>query len=99
MAASVGYPWISNNLIYFYTYNSQYFNQYCYPNNGMYYFLPYSTGMGCQPQYSPCYCCGISYRPVYIWTVMYRYVQNCGCAGRCGCQQSYWGWQGYWGRY
>jgi hypothetical protein len=91
MAAALGYPWMSTNLMYFYGYNNWYFNSHCYQNYGMYYYLPYS--MGCCRMYNPCYCGGMSYRPVYIWVrvTVYNYA--------CRCYQYNWNWQGYWGRY
>lgn len=91
MAAALGYPWMSTNLMYFYGYNNMYFNSHCYQSYGMYYYLPYSTG--CCRQYNPCYCGGMSYRPVYIWvqSTVYNYS--------CRCYQYSWNWQGYWGRY
>jgi len=91
MAAQLGYPWMSTNLVYFYSYNGWYFNQHCSNPYGMYWFMPYSSS-GCY-QYNPCYCCGVSYRPIYVWVVTYRYYPS------CGCQQPTWGWQGYWARY
>jgi hypothetical protein len=90
MAAYLGYPWLSGNLIYFYSYNSSYFYNYLYPDYGMYFYLPYS---GSCPNYNPCYCCGLSYRPMYVWVRTYVYTQP------CGCYRYTWAWQGYWGRY
>jgi hypothetical protein len=90
MAARLGYPWLSPNLVYFYTYNNSYFYNYCYSNMGTYFYMPYSSM--CQ-QYNPCWCCGMSYRPVYFWVRSYSY--NYGC----GCYQQNWNWQGYWARY
>ncbi|MFN2115422.1 MAG: hypothetical protein ACK2T6_06885 [Anaerolineae bacterium] len=91
MAAALGYPWMSTNLMYFYGYNNWYFSNHCYQNYGMYYYLPYSSG--CCRQYNPCYCGGMSYRPVYIWVRVMGYNYN------CRCYQYNWSWQGYWGRY
>lgn len=91
MAAQLGYPWMSSNLVYFYTYNSWSFSRYLTSHYGMYWFMPYSTS-GCY-QYNPCYCCGTSYRPIYIWVLTYQYYPS------CRCQQPTWGWQGYWARY
>lgn len=91
MAAQIGYPWMSTNLVYFYAYNGWSFSRYCGSGSGMYWFMPYSSS-GCY-QYNPCYCCGVSYRPIYIWVMTYQYVPS------CRCQQQVWGWQGYWARY
>ena len=91
MAAQLGYPWMSNNLVYYYAYNGWAFNNYCGSGSGMYWFMPYS-GSGCR-YYNPCYCCGVSYRPIYIWVVTYQYYPS------CRCQQPVWGWQGFWARY
>jgi len=91
MAAYIGYPWMSTNLVYFYAYNSAFFSRYLHASHGMYWFLPFS-GTGCAA-YQPCYCCGVSYRPVYIWILSYQYYPS------CRCQQAVWGWQGFWGRY
>lgn len=90
MAARLGYPWLSTNLVYFYTYNSSYFQNHCYSNYGTYFYMPYSGS--CQ-NYNPCYCCGMSYRPVYFW------VRSSAYNYRCGCYQQNWSWQGYWARY
>jgi hypothetical protein len=90
MAAALGYPWLSSNLMYFYAYNNSYFSNNCYRDYGTYFFLPYSTT--CQ-QYNPCWCCGMSYRPVYFW------VRATGYDHTCGCYRYNWQWQGYWARY
>lgn len=91
MAAQLGYPWMSTNLVYFYSYNAWYFSRHLNSSYGMYWFMPFS-GSGCY-QYNPCYCCGVSYRPIYIWVLTYQYYPS------CGCHQPTWGWQGYWARY
>ena len=91
MAASLGYPWMSNNLMNYYSYNNWHFSRYCYQNYGTYYYLPYSGG--CCRQYNPCYCGGMTYRVVYIWVRTYSYTPS------CGCYQYNWNWQGHWGRY
>ena len=92
MAAYIGYPWMSSSLNNLYTYNYSYFNNYCYPNQGTYYFLTYSSQNSCQRQYNPCYnpC---SYKPAYYWTRNYTY--NYGCR----CYQDQWQWTGTWSRY
>ncbi len=91
MAAYMGYPWMSGSLVNFYTYNNSYFNNYCYPNYGTYYFLPYSSYNSCggyNPCYNPC-----STKPAYFWTRSYTYSYS------CRCYQYQWQWSGYWTRY
>lgn len=98
MAAYIRQPWISSNLAYFYGYNGGYLNNSCYPNSGMWYYLPYQSG--CQ-QWVPtlrsytnqCYGTTVGYRPGYLW--QNRYTYNTGCR----CYQQQWQWQGYWMRY
>lgn len=86
MAAYIGYPWMSSSLNNMYTYNSNYFNNYCYPNQGSYYFLPYSSYNSCGG-YNPCYnqC---SMKPAYFWTRNYTYSYS------CRCYQYQWQWSG-----
>jgi hypothetical protein len=91
MAAQLGFPWMSPNLVYYYAYNGWSFNQYLGPSSGMYWFLPFS-GSGCY-SYNPCFCCGLSYRTIYIWVQSYQYFPS------CRCHQAVWGWQGFWARF
>ena len=91
MAAALGYPWMSTNLMYFYGYNGWYFQRYCYQGYGMYFYLPYSQG--CCRMYNPCWCGGMCYRVVYIWVRVVQYNPM------CRCYQYNWNWTGYWGRY
>ena len=79
MAAYVGYPWMSRNLIYFYGYNQQYFQNYCYNPMGTYYYMPYSY----------CYS-GLGYKPAYFWTRTYAYYGSCGCYQYQWAWQGFW---------
>lgn len=94
MASYIQRPWISYNLVNFYSYNQSYFNNYCYNPTGTYYYLPYSNSSSCSSSYySPCYGNTVSYRPAYFWTRQYSYNSSCGC-------NSYnWAWQGFYTRY
>jgi hypothetical protein len=68
MAAYLGYPWISNSLVYFYGYNQFYFGRYCYNPAGVYWYMPYNYCHG-----------GLGYKPAYFWGRVAMYSYHCGC--------------------
>jgi hypothetical protein len=93
MAAYVQQPCMSQSLMYLYTYNQNYFNNYCYNPYGTYFYVPYQNNC----QYSNCYyqcpTYTMGYRPVYYWVRSYQY------SNQCRCYQYNYGWQGFWARY
>ncbi len=79
MAAYLGYPWMSQSLLYFYGYNQSYFNRYCYNNSGIYFYMPYSYCAG-----------GLGYKPAYFWGQQAMFNYGCGCYQYQWAWQGFW---------
>lgn len=92
MAAYLRCSRCGSSLVNFYTYNSSYNNNYCYRQQGLYYYLPYQNTSNCGG-YNPCYGNNTGYKPAYYWGYGTSYNNS------CRCYTSQWQWYGYWCRY